>query len=192
MTETLRIDLHILLPQVPHEADACVGRLIDDLKGRNGIQEVHVRAGVGSTPAQVCIHYDPDTVPLARIRDLVEGAGAAISDRYGHVLWEVEGIGHERRARTVAERLKSLPGILGAEASATGMMHVEFDRSEVSEDRILAVLARMKIVPASGKGKQHGKAEHVHRDGDGHAHGKDERHAHGGLLGPNTELIFAL
>ncbi|MBC8793663.1 MAG: heavy metal translocating P-type ATPase [Xanthomonadales bacterium] len=193
MTEKLRIDLQILLPQVPDEADACVGRLIDDLKGRNGIQEVHVRAGVGSTPAQVCIHYDPDTVPLARIRDLVEGAGAAISDRYGHALWEVEGIGHERRARTVAERLKSLPGILEAEASAAGMMHVEFDRSEISEERILAVLAGMKIVPASGKGEQHGEAEHVHRDGDGHAHGKDEKsHAHGGLLGPNTELIFAL
>src|SRR5690606_22316179 len=181
MTETLRIDLHILLPQVPHEADACVGRLIDDLKGRNGIQEVHVRAGVGSTPAQVCIHYDPDTVPLARIRELVAGAGAAISDRYGHASWEVEGIGHERRARTVAERLKSLPGILEAEASAAGMMHVEFDRSEVSEDRVLAVLADMKIVPASSKGEQHGKAERVHRDGDGHAHGKEERdHAHGG------------
>ncbi|MCD9007056.1 heavy metal translocating P-type ATPase [Luteimonas sp. XNQY3] len=194
MTEKLRIDLQILLPQVPDEADACVGRLIDDLTGRNGIEQVHLRAGSDDTPAQLCIHYDQDVLPLARIRDVVESTGAAISDRYGHALWTVEGIGHQRRARTVAERLRSLPGILEAEASAAGRVHVEYDRSDISEDRILAVLAGMQVVPAgTGDVHDHGNAEHVHRDGDGHAHGKGDRdHAHGGLLGPNTELIFAL
>lgn len=37
MTETLRIDLQLLLPGVPGEADACVGRLTRELEGRNGI-----------------------------------------------------------------------------------------------------------------------------------------------------------
>ena len=181
MTETLRIDLQILLPQVPDEADACVRRLIDDLDGRNGIGQVHIRPGSKSEPAQLCVHYDPDVVPLARIREVVESAGAAISERYGHALWEVDGIGHQRRARTVAERLRSLPGVLEADASAAGMVHVEYDRREVSEDRILAVLARMKVVTVKPM------------DDEEHAHGKGgEAHAHGGLLGPNTELIFSL
>ena len=71
--------------------------------------------------------------------------------------------------------------MLEADASAAGMVHVEYDRREVSEDRILAVLARMKVVPVKPM------------DDEEHAHGKGgEAHAHGGLLGPNTELIFSL
>jgi Zn2+/Cd2+-exporting ATPase len=198
MTEKLRIDLQILLPHVPDEADACVRRLIDDLEGRNGIEQVHLRPGSDGAPAQLCVHYDPDVVPLARIREVVESAGAAISERYGHALWEVTGIGHQRRARTVAGQLKSLWGVLEAEASAAGIVHVEYDRREVSEERILKVLAGMQVVPVKTMDDgQHAHGEdgapQVHREGDGHAHGKgDKAHAHGGLLGANTELIFSL
>ena len=32
MTEKLRLDLQILLPHVPDKADACVGRLIRELR----------------------------------------------------------------------------------------------------------------------------------------------------------------
>ncbi|MCR6664403.1 MAG: heavy metal translocating P-type ATPase [Luteimonas sp.] len=207
MTEKLRIDLQILLPHVPHEADACVRRLVDDLEGRNGIQQVHVRKASGDVPAQVCIHYDQDVLPLARIREVVEAAGAAISGRYGHMSWNVDGITHQRRARTVAERLRTIHGVLEAEASATGMVHVEYDRNLVSEARILEVLAGMQIAPvqtvaapkpaahahahAEGKpcGGHHGGDTHAPHEHD-HAHG--HAHAHGGLLGPNSELIFAL
>ncbi len=198
MTEKLRIDLQILLPHLPGEADACVRRLIDDLQGRNGIEQVHLRPGSAGAPAQMCVHYNPDVVPLARIREVVDGAGAAISERYGHAMWEVEGIGHQRRARTVAEQLKSLWGVLEAEASATGFVHVEYDRQEVSEDHILKILSGMQVVPVKTKDDDphtHGDdaARHIHREGDGHTHGKEgEAHAHGGLLGPNTELIFSL
>ena len=97
MTEKLRIDLQILLPHVPDEADACIGRLIDDLQGRNGIEQVHLKAGSDGAPAQMCIHYDQDALPLARIREVVESAGARISERYGHALWNVTGIQHQRR-----------------------------------------------------------------------------------------------
>lgn len=90
MTGKLRIDLQILLPQVPDESDACVRRLIHDLESRDGIVQVHLRAGSDGTPTQLCVHHDPDVVPLARIREMVERAGAAISERYGHALWEVK------------------------------------------------------------------------------------------------------
>ncbi len=206
MTEKLRIDLQILLPHVPDEADACIGRLIDDLQGRNGIEQVHLKAGSDGAPAQMCIHYDQDALPLARIREVVESAGARISERYGHALWNVTGIQHQRRARTVADKLRTLPGVLEAEASVAGLVHVEYDRVSIDDDRILAVLADMQVVPVATKDEH----DHTHDHGDGsgphagcsvhahphdHAHGKGEgghSHAHGGLLGPNTELIFAL
>ena len=215
MTEKLRIDLQILLPDLPHEADACVGRLVNELEGRNGIEKVHVRAAVGNMPTQLCIHYDADAIPLARIREVVQNTGAAISQRYGHAFWMVDGITHERRARTVADRLKLIAGMLEAEASAAGAVHVEFDRQQLSEDEILSVLAEMQVTPSLPR-RSDGAADdhdddahdhvegdgHTHAEGDGHSHGKgdkhshgkegDHSHAHGGLLGPNTELIFAL
>ena len=83
MTGKLRIDLQILLPQVPDESDACVRRLIHDSERRDGIVQVHLRPGSDGTPTQLCVHHDPDVVPLARIRGVVERAGAAISERYG-------------------------------------------------------------------------------------------------------------
>ena len=199
MTEKLRIDLQILLPHVPDEADACVNRLIDELEGRNGIAQVHLRTGTGEAPAQLCVHYDPDVLPLARIREVVESAGAAISERYGHALWDVEGIAHQRRARTVAERLKALPGVLEAEASAAGLVHVEYDRTRIDEDSIIGVLGDMQVGIVGGRQDAHrahgpGDHDHAHPADDGHDHGAGEAHdhAHGGLLGPNTELIFAL
>ena len=67
MTGKLRIDLQILLPQVPDESDACVRRLIHDLESRDGIVQVHLRPGSDGTPTQLCVHHDPDVVPLARI-----------------------------------------------------------------------------------------------------------------------------
>ena len=50
--------------------------------------------------------------PLPRVREMVRAAGAEISGRYGHATWQVEGIGHERRARTVGETLSRMPGVL--------------------------------------------------------------------------------
>src|SRR5581483_4630263 len=146
---------------------------------------------------QLCVHYNPEILPLARIREVVERTGARITERFGHALWKVEGIGHERRARTVTEGLRALPGVFEAQASAAGLVRVEFDRNQTSETVVLAALGRMGIAPARSAaaparahadehvGHDHGRA--THGDGDeGHAH------RHGGALGPNAELIFSL
>jgi len=204
LTEKLRLDIAILLPGIPNAGDACVARLISEIQGREGIEEVHVTAGLGK-PAQLCIHYDAEIISLLRIRELVDSAGAKITDRFGHILWQVEGITHERRARTVAERLRAVPGVLEAEASATGLVRAEFDRNQVSESSIRDALVGMGIRstddadasrPSAKDHHDHGGTGHRHADKEGadhgHVHKRDDGHAHGGLLGSNTELIFSL
>ena len=70
MTGKLLMDIPLLLPELFDGDDACVGRLIAELRGREGIQDVHVRRNeVGELP-QLCIHYDPQVFPLVRIRGL--------------------------------------------------------------------------------------------------------------------------
>ncbi len=191
MTEKLRLDIPILLPEVSDAADACVARLTSELRARQGVENVHVAAARDGEPPQLCIHYDADILPLARIRELVTGTGASIAERYGHALWQLD-IRHQRRARTLAGRLRTLPGVLEAEASASGNVRVEFDRSVTTEAKLREQLdgmqagATAKAPVDDHAGHRHGEGKHNHGEGEaGHTH-------EGGILGPNTELIFSL
>ena len=119
-TEKPRLDIPIPLPGVLGADDASVSRLTLEIRGREGVEDVHVAAA--GKAAQLCIHYDPEVLPLPRIRELATSAGGRIADRFGHVLWQVKGTAHRRGARKVADRLRSLKGVLKAEASAAGLV----------------------------------------------------------------------
>ena len=183
MADKLRLDIPILLPEVHDAADACVARLISEMRGREGVEEVHVTARNG-TPAQLCVHFDATVLPLPRIRQLVTAAGARITERYGHAVWRLD-ISHERRALTIAEKLRALPGVLEAEATAAGTVRIEFDRTVTSEASLTAELDKMQIGPSAKARVSSDYAEHEHADHAEHDH-------EGGILGSNTELIFAL
>lgn len=198
MTNKLSLEIPVLLPDVADAADACVARLVSDIGAREGVENVHVVPAAGDAPAKVCVHFDPETVPLSRVREIAKAAGASITERFGHVNWQVSGVGHERRARTVAEKLRSINGVIQADASSSGSVHVEFDREAVSEQAVAEALRSLGVErseKASGTpsksddahaGHDHGPGETKHSEGDGHDH------SHADFLGPNTELIFAL
>lgn len=205
MTERLRVDIPILLPDVPDAADECVGRLLAELRGRSGVEKVHVKPSTPGDSAQLCIHYDPGVLTLPRIRELALSTGVRITERFGHEVWKADGITHERRARTIAEQLRALPGVLEAEASAAGLVRVEFDREVISDTKLHDTLLKMgvtatKVSPSSRPAAKDDHADHDHDHGagkDDHTEGdedqdRDHGHAHGAILGPNTELIFSL
>jgi Cd2+/Zn2+-exporting ATPase len=203
MPEPFRLDLPLLLPNIPDERDACVARLTDALAATAGVERVHVIPAEDGRPAQVCIHYDPDAVALPRIRRIAKRAGARITGRYGHVLWEADGLLHQRRARTVTERLTQQPGVVEAEANATGPIRIEFDRQGTDEAALRRALADLGVtVPAPIPAEQVPLASHDghdHAPGEGHDHegehdkgGGTHDHAHGGIFGARTELIFAV
>ncbi len=175
-TQRLKLDLGILLPDAPGEADACVGRLISDLSGRDGIGQAHVVPASGEHPAQLCIHYDPSVASLARVQEIARSAGAKLTERFGHVLWDVGGLQDERRARTVTDLLSRLPGVMEADASPAGPVRVEFDRTATSEAALRSALDGMGGSARGGTPQQAAEAEHEH----------------GGPFGANSELIFAL
>ena len=211
MPDPLRLDLDVLLPDAPDAHDACVARLTDELAATPGVERAHVVPPEGGHPAQLCLHYDPDAVALPRLRRAAERAGAQITERYGHVLWAVAGLPRQRRARTVAERLRQRPGVIEAEANATGPIRIEFDRTATTEADLRRALADLgvtvtapepsEVAAAEGRGEHEG---HDHAPGEGHASGEDDHsghdhapgahggHSHGGIFGERTELIFAV
>jgi len=205
MSAKLRLDIPVILPEIPDAADACVDRLMSELEGRPGIEQAHVVVGAApSAPAQLCVHYDPDTLSLARINEIVIAAGARLTESYGHLALSVDGISHQRRARSVAEQLLRVKGVLEAEASAAGTIRVEFDRSAVSEKALRDFLGQIGVHERPTRARPHPKDHdheavpgdsHRHKPGEAHDHGDAEsghEHAHGGIFGANSELIFAL
>ena len=148
MSDPLRLDLPVLLPDAPDARDDCARRLTDELSATPGVERAHVVPAEGGHPAQLCLHYDPDVVALPRLRRAAERAGAQITRRYGHVLWAADGLSHQRRARTVTERLRQQPGVVEAEANAAGPIRIEFDREPTTEADLRRALAGLGVTVA--------------------------------------------
>lgn len=174
--EKLKINIDLVLPDVPDEKDACVQRIITALEGRPGIEKIHVIPGTANTPPQLCFHYNPDVITLAHVQKMAEQAGAGITRRYGHLLLEVEGIRHQRQTRLIETSLLRNKGILSAAVSAAGSVMIEYDNEITSEEKI------------EGLVKKEGLQIKAHE----HKHDHDHDHAHGGIFGKNTELVFSL
>ncbi|WP_234736069.1 heavy metal translocating P-type ATPase [Tellurirhabdus bombi] len=208
--ETTQLDLPLLLPNVPDERDSCVKRLIDLLADRPGIEKVHIKSDHHdhSGKAQLCIHYQPETISLDRVQQLAAQAGAEITQRYGHFVGRLAGIRHARHARTVSDQIRRWPGVLEASVSASGAVHLEFDEEQTSWPQLSDQLLSNGTPPAESNAlskplhaphhdhshAEHGHAGHSHAGHD-HAHGKGSHqhtHEHGGIFGANSELIFAI
>ncbi|MEX2399566.1 MAG: heavy metal translocating P-type ATPase [Rhodothermales bacterium] len=205
MNDKLRIDLPIVLPDVPDRRDDCVRRLVELLEDYDGVERAHVLAATDDEPAKLCVHFDPDLVSLSHIRIAALRMGAQLTDHFGHVVWEVEGLYHRRRARTVAERLRRDPGVMEAEAGTHGPIRIEFVREKTDERTLRSVLREMNVRVVEKKplevrrveepgGAVEDEAERAIDHARQHEleHEDEGEHVHGGVFGEHTELIFAI
>jgi Cd2+/Zn2+-exporting ATPase len=97
--EKIKIDLDIVLPDVPDERDKCVQRIISATESKKGIEKVHIVPETETSKAKLCFHYDPEEISIELVQDIAERAGAEITERFGHLLLEVKGIRHVRILR---------------------------------------------------------------------------------------------
>ena len=160
MEATTRLDLPLLLPDLPDERDACVARLISLLEARPDITRVHVlragdphgdSAGVPnsasttdrSSPAsaQLCLHYDPERLSLAQLTAIAKSAGADVWQRYGHTVIELRAVTSEDGGGRLEERVRALPGVTAVSVSvAAQLVRVEFDREATTREAIETAL----------------------------------------------------
>lgn len=201
--EKIKINLDILLPDVPDEKDECVHRIIEELSTRKGIEKVHIVPASEKTKAQLCFHYDPQTISVEAVQKMAEQSGATITHRYQHLVFEVQGIRHQRQTKLIEAVLKDEPGVLSVAAAATGVVVIEYDKEKISGDQVTGSLKKqgLKIVSAKANGKLKGvkisssqsnvaSKKHEHKEGEEHDH--DHGHEHGGIFGKNTELVFSI
>ncbi|RYZ24067.1 MAG: heavy metal translocating P-type ATPase [Chitinophagaceae bacterium] len=195
--EKTRINLDIVLPEIPDERDECVARIIRVLESKRGIARVHVVPAAAGQKAQLCFHYDPAAISVSKVEQLAKISGAELTEQYGHVLIETSGVRHPRHARLVEASLRKQRGIQAVSVSGTGFIELEFDRQHATEAKVL------QWVEESGLSIS--KVQDIHRHDEPapgrvnhHEHGEEREHDHGhdhaqdGIFGERTELIFAI
>lgn len=156
MSESVRLDIPLLLSGIPDDQDSCVARLVLVLEGRDGVERVHVTHGeeetahdVGGHPdgvpqskASLCLHYDPERISLAQITNIAVRSGAKIAGRYGHEVIPIRAVGAEDEGRRIEQALREIPGVTAASVNlAAQLVRVEFDRERVDVAALRAVLA---------------------------------------------------
>jgi Cd2+/Zn2+-exporting ATPase len=176
----IQIEIPVLLPEILDEKDQCIHRIVALVEGKSGIDKVHVTDG---SPAEICIHYDPEVISLEQVKTIARQSGAELTQRFKHVLLDVQGIRHSRHARAIEQTLGEINGVVESSASAGGVLRIELDTRLISEKKALETVREQGLSLSSPTAETD---DHEHSDGDGHDH------AHGGFLGKNTELYFAI
>ena len=174
--EKIRINLQILIPEIPDERDACVERLISSMEKQKGIEKAHLVPGKGKNDAQFCFHYDPEIISIERVEQLTKQAGAKITNQYSHLLLNVEGIRHPRHARLLERKFSGMAGIENASVSGNGFIRVEYAVSKTNKETIINAIKKngLKLL----KDDTSHKHDHDHKHGELHKHHEKKEHDH--------------
>jgi Cd2+/Zn2+-exporting ATPase len=181
-----RIDLSLLLPEVPDARDACVKRLENILASLPGVRRVHVIDADGSktASAKLCLHYDPSVLSLSDLERRAIAEGAGITSRVGHVVLPIRAIGAEDLSQRIEHDLQGVKGVLSASVNiAAQQARIEFSRDVTSREEVETSLNQFGYGKPQ---KQHthskvGRCDH----GDGHEH-------RSGIFAKNKELVWSL
>lgn len=192
-----KINLNTILPEIPDESDECVNRVIDSLKNKRGIDEIHLVPHDEETAARICFHYNAAQISIDEVTQHAANVGAKISEKYGHLLIEVSGIRFPRHARIIEEDLKKSSGIVNVSIAATGFIQLEFDKTITTIKNITDAITGLglSIKEINDFSKTSGKKEckddkHSNEEKIGCCGGHS--HKEPGILGEKTELIFSI
>lgn len=191
MNQDIQLDLDLILPDIDAE-DQCIPQLTNQLTAVKGISRAHIVQNGDHT--QLCIHYDPNVLPLSRVQRLAKEAGTAVNDRFHHEQIPFVGLDAADSAHTLATEVARLPGVLHADANyAAGLLTVAYDTSKIQRPSVVQAIRRMgarlpnetslSSVPvpvmrapahdhAADDDHDHGADGHAHADAHaGHDHG---------------------
>jgi Cd2+/Zn2+-exporting ATPase len=159
MIRHVRLDLPLLLPEIPDEQDACVGRLESTLGAKPGIAAAHVARDKEDGRAVLCLHYDSDRLSFREVERIAKQAGAEITHRFGHVVLPIRAVDGEDAARRIEDGLRGVDGVLAASVNlAAQRAGVEFDRDRTSVEALRAALREMGYASAPPAAAAHGPA----------------------------------
>jgi Cd2+/Zn2+-exporting ATPase len=190
--ERLQLAIPLVLPGVEDESDGCITRLVDRLKEQRGVLDAHLERRDGT--ALLCLHYDPNLLPLAQVQRMAADSGSEISNRFLHETYGLKGMDCASCAGSIEHGLRRLPGLLNVNVNyAVEKLKVEYDSTQLNAEQI------GKLVRSMGYRLVDLKVPKAPTDHEGHpAHGDHAGHRHdaadgeGSWVRRNWELTLSL
>ena len=174
----LQLNVPVVLPGVQDERDGCVARLETRLKNQSGVRAVHLAQNEAGEPV-LCLHYDPNLMPLEKLQRLAKSEGAAITDRFRHEALPLKGMAQGTNVANIEEIVARVPGVFSVSVNyAAERLWVEYDSTQTGRDAIIKAVTdlgyRTAATPAAAVRADHDEHEGHDHDDEGH-----EKHAGG-------------
>ncbi|MFQ6059220.1 MAG: heavy metal translocating P-type ATPase [Anaerolineae bacterium] len=135
MIEKLKLEIPVLLPENGDCAD-CVQRLQEALRLHKSIEEAHVDQS--SDPPRLCLHYDPNLISLAQVKEAAREEGIAIARQFRHETLSLSGMDCADCAQTLEKGVGRLDGVLWVSVNfAAAKMRVEYNAERVDREAIV-------------------------------------------------------
>ena len=132
--KTIKLEIFSLLSDIKDEKDGCVKRLLSILQNRPGINEAHLEQNGN---ARLCLHYQPDLLSSAEVKQVAERAGIEVTERYRHDLISIKGMHCTDCVAAIQHRISQLKGVLRVEVRFVSKnMWVEYDSHFVRREQI--------------------------------------------------------
>ncbi len=187
---TLQLEIPVILPGVDDEKDGCVERLQNRLRAQTGIRQVHIDQKDGKPV--LCLHYDPNLVPLEKLERMVRDEGAQMTERFRHETLPLKGMAQGTNVANVEDGVRRVPGVLSVAVNyAAEIMRVEYDSTQTDRDAIVRAVRGMGYrvpdapqAPTQISGETpdpHAGHKHDHEghgDHAGHSHEEHAGHEH--------------
>jgi len=143
MTEkTIKLEIPILVSNLQEDADVCLDLLLSSLLSKKGIKKAHIDSD--KSPAQICLHFDPNIVSLGSVQRIAMQAGSDFNNRYRHEELPFSGMDAADSATSLMHILESLPGMLHARVNyAAGIIFVAYDSTALDRARIEKSIRRL-------------------------------------------------
>ncbi len=208
--QSLQLGIPVVLPGIDDADDGCVARLQERLQAQTGITQAHVERDSGR--AVLCLHYNPNLVPLEKLERLTRDEGAAITKRFRHETLTVAGMDCASCAAGIEHVVRKQDGVLNVNVNyPTQKLKVEYDSTLIERTTIVKAVTRLgyrvpnksrsltmlPTAPVAAPKHEHDHANcgHEHHNHVSHAapansHDEHAGHNHGGAhFDENTAWI---
>jgi Cd2+/Zn2+-exporting ATPase len=168
-----------VLPGVEDSADGCIARFEERMKAQTGVTEAHLEEQEGQPV--LCLHYDPNLVPLDRVERIARDMGVSITTRFHHETLSLTGMDHGTNPSGIEQTIQAIPGVLSVSVNyPIEKMKVEYD-STITHHDVIAQAVRSLGFRFGNTHKNVPEESHTDHDHDheGHEeHGGHEGHHH--------------
>jgi Cd2+/Zn2+-exporting ATPase len=130
----------------------------------------------------LCLHYDPNLVPLGRLEQLARDEGAQITQRFRHETLPIRGMDCGSCAASVEHVVAKVAGVTHVAVNYAGAkMRVEYDSTQTTCDAIVKAVNRLGYRVPQGE-----------KQADSHAHPYSHSHEGENWLAKHSQLAFSL